>query len=132
MKTTNQEPKYWSYDLGGGWMVFAGKTDFDNDLVSFRLAKQTDHWFHLNGASGSHVLLRGPEGETPSKDLLQKAANIAAFHSKARHGGRCTVDCCLARDVSKPPHVPPGTVRIAHARILKARPELPPGYVDRG
>ena len=48
------------------------------DLVSFQLARQTDHWLHLSGAPGSHVLLRGPEGETPTRELLQQAANIAA------------------------------------------------------
>ena len=45
-----QEPRYWSYDLGGGWVAMAGKSDVDNDLVSFRLARQTDYWFHLSGA----------------------------------------------------------------------------------
>ncbi len=125
---TPPEPKYWSYDLGGGWVVFAGKTDLDNDLVSFRLAKPSDHWFHLSGQPGSHVLLRGPEGEAPTKEHITIAANIAAYHSKARNGGRCSVDCCLARDVSKPKRVPAGTVHITHAKTIKARPELPPGY----
>ena len=32
-----QEPRYWSYDLGGGWVAMAGKSDVDNDLVSFAL-----------------------------------------------------------------------------------------------
>ncbi len=121
-------PKYWTYDLGGGWCAMAGKTDVDNDLVSFRVARQTDHWFHLSGAPGSHVLLRGPEGEEPSRALLEAAASIAAYHSKARQAGRVPVDCCLAKDVSKPRHVPAGTVEIVHAKTLKVRPGLPPGY----
>ena len=119
------QPNYWTYDLGNGWTVFAGKTAVDNDLVTFQLAKQTDHWFHLSGAPGSHVLLRGPEGEQATRELLQAAANIAAYHSKARDGGWCHVDCCLAKDVSKPPHVPAGTVTIAHSRSIRARPQLP-------
>lgn len=125
MKFTPPQPQYWTYELGEGWTALAGKTDEDNDLLTFQVARQTDHWFHLSGAPGSHVLLRGPEGEKPTKELLQKAANIAAFHSKARNGGKCHVDCCLAKDVSKPPHVPPGTVTISHSRTLKARPLLP-------
>ena len=122
------EPKYWTYDLGGGWIAVAGKTDVDNDLVSFQVARQTDHWFHLSGAPGSHVLLRGPEGEAPTRELLETAAAIAAYHSKARNAGKVTVDCCLAKDVSKPRHVPAGTVEIAHAKGIKVRPALPPGY----
>ncbi|MBQ4479735.1 MAG: DUF814 domain-containing protein [Victivallales bacterium] len=125
MKNTPPQPKYWTYDLGHGWTAMAGKTDIDNDLISFQVAHQTDYWFHLSGAPGSHVLLRGPEGEAPTRELLQAAASIAAYHSKARKGGWCHVDCCLAKDVSKPPHVPPGTVTIAHSRTLRARPQLP-------
>ncbi len=106
----------------------AGKTDVDNDLVSFVVAKQTDHWFHLSGAPGSHVLLRGPEGDVATRQLLEAAAAIAAYHSKARNAGQVSVDCCLAKDVSKPKHVPAGTVNIAHSKPIIVRPALPPGY----
>lgn len=128
MKNISPEPRYWSYDLGGGWQAFAGKTAEDNDAVSFRLALPTDTWFHLSGAPGSHVLLRGPEGMKPGREMLQAAANIAAYHSKARNGGHCTVDCCLACDVSKPRGVPAGTVTIRRSKKLRATPALPPGY----
>lgn len=125
MKTTLPEPRYWTYDLGDGWQVFAGKSAEDNDLVSFRLALPTDLWFHLNGAPGSHVLLRGPEGVKPPKAMVEAAAGIAAYHSKARNGGRCSVDCCLAADVSKPPRAPAGMVNIRHAKSIRAMPRLP-------
>lgn len=120
------QPKYWQYDLGNGWVVYAGKTAVDNDLISTRFALRTDHWFHLNGQPGSHVLLRGPEGAKPDSTLLQQAANIAAYHSKARGGGGCRVDYCLACNVSKPPRVPAGEVHIKNFKVMKARPELPP------
>lgn len=122
------EPKYWTYDLGNGWTAMAGKTDVDNDLVSFRVAQPSDHWFHLSGAPGSHVLLRGPEGEEPTRELLHAAASIAAYHSKARNAGTVSVDCCLARNVTKPAHVPAGTVNISHSRSIRVKPALPPGY----
>ena len=120
------EPRYWTYDLGDGWQVFAGKSAIDNDLLSLRFAKQSDLWFHLSGQPGSHVLLRGPEGEKADNDKIQLAANIAAYHSKARNAGNCKVDCCFARDVSKAPRAPAGEVRIAHYKSIRARPQLPP------
>ncbi len=125
--------KFWTYDLGGGWFAMAGKSDVDNDLLSFRVARPTDHWFHLHGAPGSHVLLRGPEEVAPTREMLEAAASIAAYHSKARNGGRVSVDCCLARDVSKPSRVPAGTVNIVRFRQLKVRPSLPsaPGGVSQ-
>ena len=87
------QPRYWLYDLGDGWQVYAGKSAEDNDLLSLRFAKQTDLWFHLSGMPGSHVLLRGPEGESATSEQIQCAANIAAYHSKARNAGSCKVDC---------------------------------------
>ena len=32
------EPTCWEYELPGGFKVYAGKTDVDNDLLSLRFA----------------------------------------------------------------------------------------------
>ncbi len=125
------QARYWTYDLGEGWCAMAGKSDVDNDLLSFRVARPSDHWFHLHGAPGSHVLLRGPEEAVPTRELLEAAAAVAAYHSKARKAGRVSVDCCLARDVTKPSHVPAGTVNISRSRLLKVRPALPPSSGEK-
>ena len=120
-----QEPRYWSYDLGGGWVAMAGKSDVDNDLVSFRLARQTDYWFHLSGAPGSHVLLRGPEGEVPSRELLEAAASIAAYHSKARTSENVPVDYVQIKYVKKPAGAKPGMVIFTNNRTVYVNPAVP-------
>lgn len=120
------QPKFWQYEIAPGWTVFAGKTDEDNDLISTVFAKPDDYWFHSHSVPGSHVLLRGLEdaGE-PDRKILEAAAAVAAWHSKARNAGNCQVDCTRARYVSKPPRVPAGTVNITNFKILKVRPGLP-------
>jgi len=121
----NIEPQCWTYELQGGWKVFAGKTAEDNDALSLQFAKGTDLWFHVHGQPGSHVLLRGPEGEDAGKELKEQAAAIAAWHSKAKDGGKCTVDMTYARNVSKPRGAKPGLVCISGERSIRTRPALP-------
>jgi predicted ribosome quality control (RQC) complex YloA/Tae2 family protein len=36
-----------TYTLPGGWQVLVGRTDADNDYLSFRVAKPDDWWFHI-------------------------------------------------------------------------------------
>ncbi|MEW6428367.1 MAG: NFACT RNA binding domain-containing protein [Thermodesulfobacteriota bacterium] len=122
---TAPEAKVWRYALSGGWQVIAGRSDRDNELVTFRLARPADLWFHVRGFAGSHVLLQGPAGEEPSREAVRQAAAVAAYHSKAREAGRVPVACTMARHVSKPPGAKPGTVQIRKEKIVMVRPELP-------
>lgn len=113
------------YALDEGFEAWAGRTDQDNDLLSIKVARPDDWWFHVRGMPGSHVILRGPDGVAPGRDLLRAAAAIAAWHSKARGGGNVPVAGTLARHVTKPRGVKAGTVQIRKERIFKVRPKLP-------
>ena len=115
----------YEYTLPGGWLALAGRTDADNDRLSLREARPHDWWFHVRGQPGSHVILQGPAGVKPDRETLKAAAAIAAYHSKARHGGVVAVSCTQARFVSKPRGVPRGTVHIQNESVLKVRPALP-------
>jgi len=113
------------YEIPGGWTVLAGKNDTVNDLLTLKLARPNDYWFHVHGMPGSHVLLRARPGDHPDRKTLKDAAAIAAFHSKARTGGVVPVSCTMARYVTKPPGAKPGTVQIRKETVLKVRPGLP-------
>jgi predicted ribosome quality control (RQC) complex YloA/Tae2 family protein len=47
------------YTLAHGWQVLVGRTDIDNDELTFRVARPEDWWFHVRGMPGSHVILQG-------------------------------------------------------------------------
>jgi predicted ribosome quality control (RQC) complex YloA/Tae2 family protein len=111
-----------TYTLPGGWQVLVGRTDADNDYLSFRVARPEDWWFHVRGMSGSHVILQGPPGADADRETLKHAAAIAAYHSKARHAGVVAVSGTRARDVTKPRGAKAGTVQIRHERVFKVRP----------
>ena len=110
------------YELPDGWQAFAGRTDAANDYVSLRLAKPRDRWFHVRGMPGGHVVLRVPAEREPDRATLERAAGLAAYHSKARTGGVVAVSMTEGRHVSKPRGAKPGTVEIRKESVLKVRP----------
>ena len=127
------EPKIdlFRYDGPGGSEILAGRTDRDNDLLSLKLARPNDYWFHVKGQPGSHVVLQC-EGE-PDREQLRAAASVAAWHSKMRKAGTVPVSCQATdsaglpgpKNVSKPRGARPGTVQIRNEKTLKVRPALP-------
>lgn len=118
----HQKVRLITYTLPDGWQVLVGRTDADNDALCFRVARPHDWWFHVRGMPGSHVILQGPPGADPDRETLQRAAAIAASHSKARTAGVVAVSGTRVRDVSKPRGAPVGTVQIHHERVFKVRP----------
>ena len=127
MKNNERLSRGWTqqtveYILPGDWKVVVGRTDADNDYLSFKVAAADDWWFHVRGMPGSHVVLKCTGGEEPDKQTLKKAAAIAAYHSKACGAGVVPVSCTRARYVTKPRGAKPGTVRIRKEVVLKVRP----------
>lgn len=110
------------YELPDGWQLYAGKTDAANDYVSLMLAKARDRWFHIRGMPGGHVVLRVPAEREPDRATLERAASIAAYHSKARTAGIVSVSMTEGRHVSKPRGAKAGTVSIQRETVLKVRP----------
>ena len=117
--------KAWAYVLPNGWTVLAGRTDADNDRLSLKIAKANDWWFHVKGRPGSHVVLQVPAGETPTRDILEQAAAVAAFHSKVRDANQVAVNGTEARYVSKPRGAKSGTVAIRKERTFVVKPGVP-------
>lgn len=102
----------------------AGATDQDNDYVSAELAAPRDWWFHAEGMPGSHVILRAKLDQEPSRQTLQQAASVAAYHSKGRGAGMVRVYCTRARYVTKPRGAKVGTVQVTKGKVLKVRPDI--------
>jgi predicted ribosome quality control (RQC) complex YloA/Tae2 family protein len=117
-----QKVRLLTYTLPGGWQVLVGRTDADNDALSFRVARPEDWWFHVRGMPGSHVILQGPPGTDPDRETLERAAAIAAYHSKARNAGVVAVSGTRVWDVSKPRGAKAGTVHIRNEKVFKVRP----------
>jgi predicted ribosome quality control (RQC) complex YloA/Tae2 family protein len=106
-----------------GLIVLAGRTARDNDTLTFKLGSAKDFWLHISGDSGSHVIVRNPEGLARlPRDTAKFAASVAARHSKAKDGGRVAVHLARVSDVKKPRGLPAGKVTVNRGTIVHAAP----------
>lgn len=106
-----------------GLEIWVGQDDESNDQLSLKKAAANDLWFHVAGAPGSHVVLRCAD-MTADKDSIREAAELAAWFSKMRKGGKTPVHYCLAQHVSKPRGAKAGTVNIRREKKIIVRPQL--------
>jgi predicted ribosome quality control (RQC) complex YloA/Tae2 family protein len=106
-----------------GMTILVGRTAADNDVLSLQLAAPRDFWLHVAGESGSHVVVRNPQGlERLPRDTERLAAALAARYSKARRGGRVAVHLATCGEVSKPRGLPAGQVVLGRYRTVHAVP----------
>lgn len=98
-----------------GWEILVGRTARDNDRLTFKIADRRDLWLHVAGWSGSHVVIRRPDpSREPPREVVELAAQLAAWHSKARGaGGKVEVHLCAAGEVRKRRGAPAGEVRLS-------------------
>ncbi|MDF2693639.1 MAG: Fibronectin/fibrinogen-binding protein [Labilithrix sp.] len=106
-----------------GFEILVGRGEDDNDYLTFDVAEPHDIWLHTGGGTpGSHVVIRNPDkGEVP-KPVLERAAALAAWYSKARAANTVDVHYCKASDVSKPRGAPAGLVELARWKSIKVKP----------
>jgi hypothetical protein len=73
-----------------GFEVLIGRGDRENDRLTFEVAEPHDLWLHVGaGVAGSHVVVRNPDKlDALPKDVVRRAAELAAWHSKARDARR--------------------------------------------
>ncbi len=117
---------YRRYNLPGDWEVFVGRNNRENDRLTHKEASGRDLWFHAAGTAGSHVILRtgGHKSGVP-KSIIEAAASIAAFHSKARHSKLVPVIYTEKRYVRKPRKGAPGLALCSREKTIFVSPELP-------
>ena len=97
------------YRTSAGWVVWAGRNNRENDILTHRLAAAEDIWLHAHGYAGSHVVLRRDgRREQPSKRTLEEAAGVAAYWSKGRTANKVAVVYTTAKHVRKPRGAAPG------------------------
>ncbi|MDR1065727.1 MAG: NFACT family protein [Oscillospiraceae bacterium] len=112
------------YTAPSGREILIGRSNTQNDELTFRAAFKTDVWLHVKARHGSHVILR--TGGAPPEDAdVAAAASLAAYFSEARGEGRAAVDWCLARYVKKTPGAKPGMVIYTDYKTVAAAPQPP-------
>ena len=124
--STPQVKQHRRFDLGPQWFVLVGRNDRENDDITFHVAAPDDIWMHAQQTAGSHIVLRstGSAGDPP-RTVLETAAAIAAFYSKARHSGLVPVIYTRRKYVRKFRGAKPGQVTCEREKTLFVEPKLP-------
>ena len=111
------------YESQDGLEIWVGRNDAGNDHLSTRLARGNDLFFHLDGAPGSHVVLRTGGRNDPPPDSLLDAAELAVHFSKARNASNADVHIVPIKQVKKPKGAKKGLVLVTGGRSLHLRRE---------
>jgi len=116
---TRLQPK--RYRSSAGLEIWVGKSDEGNDFLTTRLARGRDLFFHVEGAPGSHVVLRTEGRDDPPSESVLEACELAVHFSSAKRAGRAAVHVAAIKDVSKPKGAKPGLVHVHRGRTIQLR-----------
>ena len=89
-----------------GFTVKAGRNNAENDRITFS-AKPQDIWLHAKAYHSTHVIIETDGKKTPDR-VLTAAAEICAYYSKGREGGKTEIVYCQRKFVKKPKRSKPG------------------------
>ena len=104
------------------YTFLVGRNNIENDYLTLKYAKKTDLWFHTKDIHGSHCILLLQNNTYPDENILQKCAQIAAYHSKAKNSSNVPVDICEVKYVKKPNGSKPGMVIYKNNKTLYVCP----------
>lgn len=110
------------YMSSDGYKILVGRNNRQNDELTLKTAEKTDIWLHVQGFTGSHVIISAMGGEIPF-ETIEQAAHIAAFNSSARSSSLVPVDYTLVRFVKKPSGAKPGMVIFTNQKTLYVTPD---------
>ena len=120
------EKPYREFTTENGYKILVGKNAKGNELITFRIAKPYDLFFHVREAPGSHVILRLKEkGKRPPERDIKRAASIAAWFSKAKHSNLVPVQFTEVRYLRKPKKGKQGKVILTREEVIFVQPERP-------
>ncbi|MBP1924882.1 putative ribosome quality control (RQC) complex YloA/Tae2 family protein [Sedimentibacter acidaminivorans] len=108
-KSKEYKPEILTYISSHGHEIMVGKNNLQNDMLTFKVGKKDDYWFHSKNIPGSHVLIR-TNGDELSDEEYVEAARIAAYYSKAKNSSSVEIDYTKKSNVKKPANAKPGFV----------------------
>ncbi|MCA9578391.1 MAG: NFACT RNA binding domain-containing protein [Polyangiales bacterium] len=114
---------YRRFESTTGQPIWVGRSARDNDELTLRHAKPHYLWLHVEGRSGSHVVVPLGRGAVASSELLIDAATLAAHFSGATDERVVEVMHAERRYVVKPRGYAPGAVRVDRHKTLVLRRE---------
>ena len=105
-----------------GFRIWVGKSAKANDELTLKHAYKEDLWLHAKDVAGSHVIIKHQAGKPFPKDVIERAASLAAYHSKRKKEKLCPVTITPKKFVRKRKGDPAGVVVVDREDVIMAEP----------
>lgn len=106
-----------------GFQIWIGKHSKANDELTLKHARKDDTWLHAKDVSGSHVVIKNAGNKAIPNPVLEKAAALAAHHSKRKSDSLCPVIYTPKKYVRKRKGDPPGAVVVEREQVIMVKPD---------
>lgn len=105
-----------------GFRILVGRSAQDNDALTFQHSFKEDLWLHARDCPGSHVLIKYKSGTVFPKPVIERAAALAAWHSRRKGEALCPVSYTPKKFIRKRKGDPPGAVVMDRESVLMVEP----------
>lgn len=107
-----------------GFKIWVGKNAEANDELTLKYGYKEDLWLHVKDVPGSHVLIKYQSGKNFPKDVIERAAQLAAYNSKRKTETLCAVVVTPKKFVRKRKGDPAGAVVVEKEEVILVEPRL--------
>ena len=107
-----------------GFKIWVGKDAKSNDTLTLKHSFKDDLWLHAKDVAGSHVVVKHQAGKNFPKDVIERAAQLAAYNSKRKTDSLCPVTVTPKKFVRKRKGDPAGAVIVEREKVVLVKPTL--------
>lgn len=107
-----------------GFRIWVGRNAESNDVLTLKMAYKEDLWLHAKDVAGSHVIIKYQSGKKFPKDVIERAAQLAAYNSKRKTDSLCPVLFTPKKFVRKRKGDPAGMVVVEREEVILVEPRL--------
>ena len=105
-----------------GYKILVGKNAAANDTLTLKYSFKEDLWLHAKDVAGSHVLIKYQAGKPFPKDVIERAAGLAAWYSKRKNESLCPVAFTAKKYVRKRKGDLAGLVVVEREEVIMVEP----------
>lgn len=109
--------------LFNGYRIWIGKNAQHNDSLTLKHSFKEDLWLHAKDVPGSHVVIKYQAGKKFPKDVIERAAQLAAFNSKRKTESLAPVAFTPKKFVRKRKGDPAGAVVVEREEVILVEPK---------
>jgi predicted ribosome quality control (RQC) complex YloA/Tae2 family protein len=106
-----------------GFQIWVGKNAGANDQLTLKHSFKDDLWLHAKDVAGSHVLIKYQSGKPFPKEVVERAASLAAYYSKRKNESLCPVAITPKKFVRKRKGDPAGAVVVEREEVILVEPK---------